>query len=975
MAKRSEPPTPFAKLLVHYREAFGYTQETLADRISQKASFQDGLTVAAIKALESGQRKAPRRSTVELLANAFNLTGADRDRFFWEADRLRVRRRPADETPFTATGDASQYFPRATPTDATAAEIYGPPADEGLLPMPECFVGREHELNWLTDHLRRGVTTGITAVQGIGGIGKTSLAAMAIHALRAEGRFTGGVGVNICQGKSDTIQVIREVLSRFEPQRRLPHDNELPQLYDTAERLLGGKDTLIVLDNVEPELDIEMVVKPLQAARSAVLLTSRAYLPVGETLDLRLLTTEQAQELFWSYYAVPPVDKDSVENSAAVVQIVENLGNHTLAVKVAAHYAFKARRRLKILADELSTPHEVETITEAVHRIFRHSYDALPQRSQQLFAALAAFETAEFSRNAAIALAKSLGLPQPSGCVDDLIGRALIEPAELDGLPPGSDVERLRLHPLLQAFAIEKLAQCPAEFSIQSRRALAAYYADYASRPLRVALGPDERNITSALLCACEHQLDDLVAKICLGMQAFWRDYGRADKTAEFVPRGIAAAEQIASATDAQEAHLSLATLRLAYVHYLRLTGKLGEAERLAQLVLPTFRGAENLRGTASTLTALGNIARDKGEYDQSRAYLREALSIFQSDQVQDQAGQGLALCFLGQVSQRLGEIETSEQELQHSLKLYREVQDQWGIGLALLLLGRNSIQKGRFQEADARYQEALGIHQKLEARRSIGAGLSSLGEIALNLGNLAEAEQYFRQSLKARRESRDRRGEAVDYTFLGRLTAIEERFDESARYLEDALTIWKEVQDPRGKGWLLSEQAQFALDCGKLDEANSLLTRSLEIRRQVGDRRGEAIDLRVAAEVALIREDLATAADLLEHAESLATDVEDRPEQARIRLVRGKVAAKQGNLDRAELLFHSSLTLASDLGIRREMAQAQACLGAFLMGQCKIRDGCGMISNAVANYARTGIPIPEKTHQLMVEFGCAKDE
>lgn len=971
----TNPPTTFAALLRQYRIDAGLTQEKLAERTQGNSVDTSGLTYGAIQSLESGRRQAPRAATVEMLADALQLTGVNRQHFCREAEKLRVKNRRAPNTPRVAASDASPYLPRMTPNDATAGEVFGPPSDEGMLPIPDCFVGREVELDWLADRLRRGGTTGITAVQGIGGIGKTSLACMAIHALRKEGRFTGGVGVVICQEETDAMQVTREVLSRFDPQRRPPSDTTFTQLHDTARRLLGQKDALVVLDNVEPELAVDKVVGPLQAAGATILLTSRAYLPIGETLDLRLLTPNQAQEMFWFYYGRQPSSNAAPnEESEAVARIVTNLGSHTLAVKVAAHYARKTRRMLSVLADELSTRQDIVVITDAINLVFQHSVEALPQRAQLLFAALGAFATSEFSRNAAKALAKAFGHTEPGACVDSLIERALVEPMELHGLQPGSDMERLRLHPLLQAFAIDLLRKLPEKVDIRARRTLVAYYADYASRPLRVTLGPDAINITAALVYAHEHRLDDRVAKICLGMQAFWRDFGRAEETEKYVPMGIAAAEHVAKATGTPEAYLAYATMRLAYIRYLRLTGMLDEAEDLAQQVLATFRAADNLQGRASTLTVLGNIARDKGHYELARTYLREALTIFRMDQVQDRAGQGIALCFLGQASQRLGEMETAERELEESLATYRGISDQWGVGLALILLGRISIQRGRFQEADARYQEALGIHERLEARRSIGTDLSSLGEIALSLGNLAAAEQYFHQSLKARRDSRDRRGEAVDYTFLGRLAGIQTQWEDATRYLNQALSIWEDVQDPRGKGWLLSEQAQLALSQGELDEADTLLSGSLEIRQQVGDRRGEAVDRRARGEIALCRGDMATADDQLQQAERLAREVEDWPEQARIQRVGGALATAYGNLDRAEVLIRKSLALATKLGIQREMAQAEAALGQLLAGQDQRAEGCQHLTCAATTYTRCGIPLPQDIRHLMVELGCRAD-
>ena len=66
----SLPPTTFANLLRRYRQAAGLTQEELAERAR--------LSVQAIGALERGDRRAPRKETIDLLAEALSLTEPER---------------------------------------------------------------------------------------------------------------------------------------------------------------------------------------------------------------------------------------------------------------------------------------------------------------------------------------------------------------------------------------------------------------------------------------------------------------------------------------------------------------------------------------------------------------------------------------------------------------------------------------------------------------------------------------------------------------------------------------------------------------------------------------------------------------------------------------------------------------------------------------------------------------------------------
>src|SRR5918912_3513236 len=76
----------FGHLLWQYRRAAGLTQEALAERA--------GLSVRGVSDLERGARRAPRRQTVRLLAEALALGAAERARL---EGAVRRRRGPPSD--------------------------------------------------------------------------------------------------------------------------------------------------------------------------------------------------------------------------------------------------------------------------------------------------------------------------------------------------------------------------------------------------------------------------------------------------------------------------------------------------------------------------------------------------------------------------------------------------------------------------------------------------------------------------------------------------------------------------------------------------------------------------------------------------------------------------------------------------------------------------------------------------------------
>ncbi|MFE1795121.1 helix-turn-helix domain-containing protein [Streptomyces sp. NPDC059517] len=148
---------PFAELLKRHRGRSGLTQQQLADFAT--------LSVRAIRDLESGRVRRPRRESVGLLADALRLG---------DTERLQLH----------AAG--------GSPADLRVSlfELPAPPALPEPPAPPGALVGREAELQVLLDqvtvHGHR-----LVSVVGIGGIGKTHLVLEAAQLLRARGWRVG----------------------------------------------------------------------------------------------------------------------------------------------------------------------------------------------------------------------------------------------------------------------------------------------------------------------------------------------------------------------------------------------------------------------------------------------------------------------------------------------------------------------------------------------------------------------------------------------------------------------------------------------------------------------------------------------------------------------------------------------------------------------------------------------------------------
>jgi transcriptional regulator with XRE-family HTH domain len=141
-------PSTFGTLLKHFRVSRGLTQEDVAERA--------GVSARLVSDLERGVIQRPRRVTAHMLADAFELTGPERERF------LDARRDTA--APHAVTHD-------------------DPHPEHGFRVWPPgALIGRERELAALIATLTASHHRLVT-LTGMGGVGKTRLALEATRLL------------------------------------------------------------------------------------------------------------------------------------------------------------------------------------------------------------------------------------------------------------------------------------------------------------------------------------------------------------------------------------------------------------------------------------------------------------------------------------------------------------------------------------------------------------------------------------------------------------------------------------------------------------------------------------------------------------------------------------------------------------------------------------------------------------------------
>lgn len=686
----------FGDIVRGHRRRLGLSQDELADR--------SGVSVRGIRKVESGEITAPRPITVRLLADAFGLTSADRDRF-------------------CAAAHSQQADPPRhawTPPAQLPADVTG-------------FVGRVEALSQL-DALLDGATRPatavvITAITGMAGVGKTALVVHWAH--RASNEFPDGQlfvnlrGLNGDDEVMDPADAIRGFLDALgvEPHRVPPGQDAQAALYRS---LSASRRLLVVLDNAR---DADQV-RPLLAAGAAVrtVVTSRDRLTAlvaeigAQPLALDLPDRAEAVKLLNRRIGTEP------EDAEAAAAIVAACGRLPLAVALVAARAVQTGFPLATLAAELRWPGLAAL--EGVRVVFSWSYRAVSPSAARLFRLLGLAAGADIATAAVAALAGVL-LPEVRPTLHELTNaNLLVEHA------PG----RYQLHDLLRIYASELARETDTD---DDRRAAltrlldhythTAYQADLVLNPTRAPipmrldkptdrtgskepldvkaaqewLGTERAVLLSALRQARDEGLDRHAWQLGWALDTFlnehrrWQDEGAAWAVA------LSAATALEDRPAAAHAHRFLAVVagRLdrfgeAHAHMRRAAemsraagDRPGEAEthfvlsyvcwlqadrdralEHAERSLALWAGLDHPSWEGKASNAVGWYHARLGAHQKALPYYKRALVLQQ--QAGDRANEAVARDNLGQAHHALGQYETAADHCQHGLRLTRALGD-----------------------------------------------------------------------------------------------------------------------------------------------------------------------------------------------------------------------------------------------------------------------------------------------------------
>ena len=244
----------------------------------------------------------------------------------------------------------------------------------------------------------------------------------------------------------------------------------------------------------------------------------------------------------------------------------------------------------------------------------------------------------------------------------------------------------------------------------------------------------------------------------------------------------------------------------------------------------------------ASIHLELGQVAFGRGDYDTAEQHFQAALAIF--EELGDQSAVALSYHRLGNLALVRGDYDIAEQRYQAAVAIFEEVGDQGNAAAVYHQLGVVAQRRGDNDAAEQRYQAAAAILEELGARADLASSYHNLGVIAQERGDYDTAEQRYQASLAIEEELGHRSGLATSYGQLGHLAVDRGDYDSAEQRYRASLAIREELGDRAGLATSYGHLGRLALLRSDFDTAEQRYQAALAIFKELGNRDNVAIAL-----------------------------------------------------------------------------------------------------------------------------------
>ncbi|AKZ56355.1 Regulatory protein AfsR [Streptomyces ambofaciens ATCC 23877] len=787
--------------------------------------LEQGCHAEAVSELTALTAAHPLRERLrELLMLALYRSGRQAEALAVYAD---TRRLLADELGVDPRPGLQELQARILRADPGLAEPSAPAAETSVAPVRPAqlpatvpdFTGRASFVRELSGvlasasgHGAAGPVMAVSALAGIGGVGKTTLAVHVAHQARAA--FPDGQLYVDLQGAGGRSAEPETVLGSF--LRALgTADSAVPD--SLAERaalyrsVLDGRRVLVLLDNARDAAQVRPLLPGTEGC--AALVTSRVRmvdLAGAHLVDLDVMSPDEALALFTR---IVGEERVSSERESAL-DVVGACGFLPLAIRIAAS-RLAARRTWTVsvlaakLADERRRLDELQAGDLAVKATFELGYGQLEPAQARAFRLLGLADGPDISLAAAAAV-----LDLPAEDTEELL-ESLVDTSLLESAAPG----RYRLHDLVRLYAracAERDEHPPSERGAALSRLLDFYLATAAAvyaieRPgdrlvdgleptaypgLTFTEGPaalDWLYSEASPLLACVRQSAG-TDRLRRAVDLLWAAKDLAESGADS-RQYETTARAMCDATEAAGDRRAQGRARTTLTNVLLVSGRIQQAAEQAETAMSLAEVERDSTAVSWVANDRGLISLHQGRYADGRIFLEQAIEGYRA--ADNRAGEALSLCNLSRAHLGMGNTAKAVAIAHRGLTAQLDIGRTMRLANGHFTLGIALTAADRHGEALDQFADALRIFESHRQRLWQGTTNFRIAEVHLAAHRPAQAARHAEQALALGCIGGDRmRGNVL--TLLGRSLTGLGQVDRAKACWQEALSLFQQCGAPQ---------------------------------------------------------------------------------------------------------------------------------------------------------------------------------
>jgi len=703
-------------------------------------------------------------------------------------------------------------------------------------------------------------------LNGLPGVGKTTLAVAVAHDPEIRAQFPNGVLWAPLGTAPDIFGQLRRwaaLLGLGDLDARPP--DSLPLAIRSA---IGNQHLLLILDDAWTMEDV--LAFEVGGPHCASLVTTRfshlTRLAVDKPVPLREFSTEQSLDLL--RLLAPQVVEGETSRTYALAEAV---GGLPLALTLMGHYlrlhavGGQSRRIQEALEQlnhaetrlHLSEPrgplqHHPSLSTDqslSLHTVIDLTNQHLSQQARATLFALGVLphKPAVFSEAAALAVGAC-----PTSVLDTLVDMGLLESGD-DGY--------YTLHQTIS---------------------------DYARLHLQ-GIAPHER----------------LIAYAVAFLQTHHADYDLLDRELSTLLLALEAASTL-------NQQAGLMQLACAIAPFLMLRGNYPLAERHLQQAYDAAGVLADDPGIITTLLLRGQVAQKQGNYTQAETDFREALTLARKNN--DPERISAALKDLGRATWKRGNYALAEVYLKEGLALARQIEDPERICDLLQALGVVLDIQGNYIQETAYLQEGLTLARNMGDVERVCEALIHLGVALIEHGDAPRGEMHLQEGLALARTIGHKEWICALLTNLGNVITEQGNYEQAEIYVREGLALAEQIGHSEWTCVLLNNLGAATYKQGNYVQAELYLQRGIASARRIGLPQMEANALYEYGNFFLDQQKVALAEERFSEALAV-TPVECRDLRALAQYGLARAARAQGDVQRAQQLGAASIATLEKTG------------------------------------------------------------